>query len=180
MNRWRIDKGLIHVYTGAGKGKTTAALGLALRALGWGARVCVVQFIKGYADIGEARFAGAFGERFVLRQFASDNARVISEHDVRARRREAHDAMEFAEGAVGGGEYDVVILDEINNALHYGLLDMSRVLAMLKNRPKRVEVVLTGRNAPPDIIEAADYVTEMRPVKHPHKRGVNAREGVDY
>ena len=180
MSGWKIKNGLVHVYTGGGKGKTTAALGVALRALGWGARVCVVQFIKGYDNIGEAHFAHSFGDRFVLKQFASDSARSIGEKDVKARREEVQAAMAFAEDVVASGKYDVVILDEINNALHYGLVEVGRAVALMEGKPADLELILTGRNAPPEIVEAADYVTEMRLVKHPLEKGVPAREGVDY
>ncbi|MGB9619762.1 MAG: cob(I)yrinic acid a,c-diamide adenosyltransferase, partial [Armatimonadota bacterium] len=105
---------MVHVYTGAGKGKTTAALGTALRALGWGIRVCVVQFIKGYAQIGEARFAEELGERLVLKQFAHDSTRQIDETKLRERRKAAQEALAFAEQVVSSGEYGLVILDEIN------------------------------------------------------------------
>ena len=180
MGDWKSKNGLVHVYTGGGKGKTTAALGVALRALGWGARVCVVQFIKGYDNIGEAHFAESFGDRFVLKQFASDSARSIDEKDVKARREEAQAAMAFAEDVVRGGGYDVVILAEINNALHYGLIEVGRAVVLVEGKPQNVELILTGRNAPREIVEAAHYVTEMQLVKHPYQKGVPAREGVDY
>ncbi len=176
----KIERGLVHVYTGDGKGKTTAALGLAFRALGWGARVCMVQFIKGYPDIGEAHLAEDLGDRFVLRQFAVDPTRDIDEAEVKRRREQAEAAMEFAQQVVSGGEFDVVILDEINNACHYGLVDATQVVSMIHSRPANVELVLTGRNAPDAIIEQADYVTEFKLVKHPHQRGIQARRGIDY
>jgi cob(I)alamin adenosyltransferase len=179
-NDQKPQDGLVHVYTGAGKGKTTAALGVALRALGWGIRVCVVQFIKGYAEIGEARFANGLGDRLVLRQFAVDTTRQIDEAKLWERREAAAAAMEFAEEVVSGGQYGLVILDEINNALHYGLIDTDRVLALIANKPAHVELILTGRNAPKPIIDAADYVTEMELVKHPFQKGVRARKGIDY
>jgi cob(I)alamin adenosyltransferase len=174
------QRGLIHVYTGAGKGKTTAALGVAMRALGWGFRVCVVQFIKGYAQIGEARFAQELGDRLVLKQFAVDPTRHIDEAKLRERQEAAAAAMEFAEQTVAGGQYGLVILDEINNALHYGLIDTDRVLALIASKPHHVELILTGRNAPKPIIDAADYVTEMKLVKHPFEKGVAARKGIDF
>jgi len=180
MGEFRLSTAMVHVYTGDGKGKTTAALGVALRALGWGARVCVVQFIKGYPDIGEARFAQAFADRFTLRQFALDLSRNISEAEVRKRREAVAEAMSFAESTVTGGAFDLVILDEINNALHYGLVDCARVLALIEAKPAHVELILTGRGAPPEIIEAADYATEMRPIKHPFEASIPAREGIDY
>lgn len=180
MNVLNIGHGLVHVYTGDGKGKTTAALGIALRVLGWGGRVCVVQFIKGYADIGEARFAADSGGRFELRQFARDATRAIGEQDVLQRRDEARAALEFAARAVESGEYDLVILDEVNNALHYNLIDTADVISLIERRPPRTELVLTGRNAPDAIVQMADYVTSMTAVKHPYQQNRPARRGIDY
>lgn len=180
MGERLLRQGLVHVYTGDGKGKTSTALGLAFRALGWGARVCMIQFIKGYADIGEARIAREFEDRFVLKQFALDLSRAIGEAKVLERKRSAEEAMAWAEEAVRAGDHDLVILDEINNALHYGLIDARRVLEMISAKPSHVEIVLTGRGAPPAIIEAADYVTELRMVKHPFEKGIPARKGIDY
>ena len=174
------QKGLIHVYTGDGKGKTTAALGVALRAMGWGARVCMVQFIKGYPEIGEARFARESGGRFVLEQFAVDPSRGIDEAKVLTRSAAVDQAMAYAEQAVSSGDYGLVILDEINNALHFGLVNLRRVLALIESKPSSVELILTGRDAPPEIIAAADYVTEMNLVRHPYQKGVGARKGIDY
>ena len=173
-------KGMVHVYTGDGKGKTTAALGAALRAMGWGARVCMVQFIKGYPKIGEAMFAAQFTAQFALRQFASDTSRDIDEAKAAQRREAAQAALACAQEVVSSGSYDLVILDEINNALHLGLVDKTRVLDMMRDRPTNVEIILTGRNAPREIIDAADYVTEMRAVKHPFEQGLGARQGIDY
>lgn len=180
MSSQGIDKGLVHVYTGGGKGKTTAALGAALRALGWGGKVCMVQFIKGYGEIGEAKFARGSSERFVLRQFAIDVSRNIDEQKVSERREAAGAAMAYAAQVVQGGEYDLVILDEINNACHYGLIEVSQVLKLIQTKPANVELILTGQNAPSQIIEAADYVTEMRSIKHPYDSGIQARKLIDY
>lgn len=175
-----IAKGLVHVYTGDGKGKTTAALGLALRALGWGGRVVMIQFIKGYADIGEARFASGTNGQFELVQFAVDETRFIGEDDLPARKEAAAQAMDSAKAAVTGGNFDVVILDEVNNAVHYKLVDVEEVLSLIAAKPAHVELVLTGRCAPQSIVDAADYVTEMRHVKHPYENGVQARRCIDY
>lgn len=180
MDKRLIQKGMVHVYTGNGKGKTTAALGLALRALGWGARVCDIQFLKGYPEIGEAKIVENFPDRFVLKQFVQDASRSIDEAKVLERVRATNEAMDYAEKIVSGGEFDVVILDEINNALHYGLVDEARVLKMIESKPVHVELILTGRGAPSRIIDAADYVTEMVLVKHPFQKGIKARRGIDY
>lgn len=180
MSGHLIENGLVSVYTGPGRGKTTAALGLALRVLGWGGRVCVVQFIKGYSEIGEARFAEQSSGRFELRQFAADSTPSIRQDDVLKRREAADEALSYAESAVIGGQYDLIILDEINGALHYGLVSLPRVLKLVANKPCHVELVLTGREAPKELIEAADYATEMKSIKHPFENGIVARRGVDY
>lgn len=180
MGGLRIKKSMVHVYTGDGKGKTTAALGLALRVIGWGGRVSVIQFIKGYPDIGEAFFAGICPQCFELRQFAHDDSPGIKECDVRARVAEARAALDCARETISRGNYDLVVLDEINNALHYGLVSTREVLDMLAARPAHVEVVLTGRNAPQEILEAADYVTVMTGARHPLDRGIGSRKGIDY
>ena len=180
MARAPLDQGLVHVYTGDGKGKTTAALGMALRALGWGLRVCFIQFIKGYSNIGEMKIAPSFEGQFEIRQFAIDLSRSIDEAKILARREAAEEAMRFAESMVASGEFDLVVLDEINVAIHYGLIDIKRVLALISSKPKQVELVLTGRNAKREIIDAADYATEVRKLKHPYDKGIPARKGIDY
>ncbi len=172
--------GYIQVYTGHGKGKTTAALGLALRALGWGLKVMMVQFIKGYKNVGEIRFSELYPESFTVRQFALDLERDIDEKKVLSRKREADEAMKFAEEAVRSGAYDLVILDELNVAVHYGLIGVERVIRLVQDKPAHVELVITGRNAPDELVQASDYATEMRLVRHPFQKGVEARPGVDY
>ncbi|MCE5315521.1 MAG: cob(I)yrinic acid a,c-diamide adenosyltransferase [Armatimonadota bacterium] len=172
--------GLVHVYTGSGKGKTTAALGTALRAAGWNMRVCVIQFIKGYSDTGEARFAREHPNILALKQFAIDLSRDIDAQKIERRQSEVEAAMTYAEEAVSSGDYDLVILDEINNAIHRGLVDVSRVLSLIQAKPSELEFILTGRDADQKIIDAADYVTDMRLVKHPYQHGAQARRGVDY
>lgn len=175
-----IEHGMVHVYTGDGKGKTTVALGLALRALGWGLRVMMVQFVKGYKEIGEIKYAEQSGGRFDIKQFALDTKRGINESEVRSRRQEAERAVAFAEDTIKSGEYDLVILDELSVALHYGLVDIKRVLRLIREKPSSVELVITGRNAPEELVEVADYVTEMRLIRHPYQKNVQARPGVDY
>jgi cob(I)alamin adenosyltransferase len=179
-NPFKTNKGLVHVYTGDGKGKTTVALGLALRAIGWGGRVCMVQFIKGYSNIGEAGFAEASDGRFVLKQFAIDASRSIDEKKVAERKLASDEAMAYAEQVIDSEEFDIVILDEINNAMHFDLIDIKRVLKLIAARPEHVELVLTGRNAPESIVNAADYVTRLEMVKHPYESNIPARAGIDY
>jgi cob(I)alamin adenosyltransferase len=176
----RIDQGLIHIYTGDGKGKTTAALGLAFRALGWGLRVAFIQFIKGYADIGEMKLCEVFGDRMIIRQFAIDVERNIDAEKVIARRAEAEAAMQFAEMIVHEGSFDIVVLDELCVAVAYDLLPVDRVINLMRNKPEHVELVITGRGAKPEMVAEADYVTEMILIKHPYQHGQSARCGIDY
>ncbi|MCE5322586.1 cob(I)yrinic acid a,c-diamide adenosyltransferase [bacterium] len=180
MKEVKNQRGLVHVYTGEGKGKTTAALGIALRAAGWGLKVCIIQFIKGYSDIGEAVFARQFPDKLTLKQFAADSSRCIDKQKVSKRKRETENAMAYAEEIVSNDAFDLVILDEINNAAHCNLIGVSRILRLIANKPEHLELILTGRNAAPEVIEAADYVTEMKQIKHPFERGIQARKGIDY
>lgn len=173
-----MERGLVQVYTGNGKGKTSAAFGLALRAIGRGLRVYVIQFIKGGFDYGELYVVDrlpnltlkAFGRgRFITKKPAGKEDVELAEK-----------ALALAEETVKSGEYDIVILDEINVALNLKLIGLRKVLELIKNKPKHVELVLTGRYAPDEIIEVADLVTEMREVKHPFNKGYQARKGIEY
>jgi len=156
-------------------------LGLACRALGAGLRVCFVQFIKGAVPSAESNIAPLFGDSFVLRAFARRSSPVIfGGQPTDEDRRAASQAWDFAAAAITSGDFDIVVLDEINNALHLGLLDLERVLDLLRRRPSHVEVVCTGRNAPPALLEAADLVTEMRSLRHPYDTGIQARKGIEY
>ncbi len=172
-------RGLIIVHTGKGKGKSTAAWGLALRAMGHGKRVGVVQFVKGAWETGERnvfedRFADLCTIKALGRGFSWES------QDIEADTQAASEAWAAACTMLGDGKTDVVICDEINIALRYGQLDVEAVVAGLKGRHPGQHVVLTGRNAPEALIEAADLVTEMTLIKHPFRSGVKAQEGVEY
>ena len=180
MTRPRIKQGLVQVFTGDGKGKTSAALGIALRAIGWGLRVCIVEFIKGYEATGEIKIAERFAGQYEIRQFATDPTCYIDEAKAQQRKIECEAAMAYAEEVVKSEEFDVVILDEINNAMGYSLIEVARVLELIRERPPHVELILTGRRAPQSIVDAADLVTEMRLIKHPFEKGIPARRGLDY
>ena len=174
-------KGLIIVYTGPGKGKTTAALGTALRAVGQGLKVLMVQFIKGSWHYGELEVGRLLGEeQFKIlpmgRGFVKLGAEKPQPEDIRL----AQEAWEFARDNILGGQYDLVILDEINYVISYKMLDPAAVVEALKRKPEPVHVILTGRNAHPSLVELADLVTEMREVKHPYQRGVSAQKGIEY
>ncbi|MHA1595034.1 MAG: cob(I)yrinic acid a,c-diamide adenosyltransferase [Candidatus Baldrarchaeia archaeon] len=177
-DRPRLKQGLIQVYTGDGKGKTTAALGLAMRAVGHGLKVIMVQFMKGRFNYGELKVA-KYLPNFEIVSFGTPD--FVDPSNIRdVDREEARKAMDFAKRVIESGDYDVVILDEINVAMDFGLVDVNEVINMLKNKPRHVEVVLTGRYAPREILEMADLVTIMRNVKHPYERGIIARRGIDF
>jgi cob(I)alamin adenosyltransferase len=174
-------KGLIIIHTGPGKGKTTAALGTAMRAAGQGLKVLMVQFIKGSWHYGELEAAKRFGEdsfRIVPmgRGFVKIGAEKPDPEDVRL----VEEAWRFAAEKIQSREYDMVILDEINYAISYKMLDVTKVVEALKRKPEMVHVILTGRNAHPELVAMADLVTEMREIKHPYQQGIQAQRGIEY
>ena len=174
----KLERGLVQVYTGNGKGKTSAAFGLALRAVGRGLRVFMIQFIKGGFDYGELYVVDKL-PNLTLKAFG--RGKFVTEKPPGKEDIElAGQALALAEETIKGGRYDVVILDEVNVALSLKLISLEKVLRLIKEKPKHVELVLTGRDAPEEIIEAADLVTEMREIKHPYKKGLPARKGIEY
>ena len=175
-----IRKGLIIVHTGAGKGKTTAAMGTALRAVGNGLKVLMLQFLKGSWHYGELDAVKAFGENFVMKQMGRGFVKVGGAETDPEDVKMVGEAWAEAEAAIRSGQWDLIILDEINYAIGYGMLDPAKVVAALKEKPEAVHVILTGRNAHPTIIELADTVTEMKQVKHAYERGVMAQRGIEY
>jgi cob(I)alamin adenosyltransferase len=175
-----VRRGLIIVNTGPGKGKTTAAMGTALRAVGNGMRVLMLQFIKGSWHYGELDAAKAFGGKFVMKQMGRGFVKVGAEKPDPEDVRMVEDAWLEGARAIQSGEWDLVILDEINYAISYGMLDPAKVAEGLKQKPEMVHVILTGRNAHPTIVEIADTVTEMRQVKHAYEKGVLAQRGIEY
>jgi cob(I)alamin adenosyltransferase len=176
-----IRKGLIIVHTGPGKGKTTAALGTALRAVGQGLKVLMVQFLKGSWHYGELDAAQMLGEdRFKILPMGRGFVKVGTEKPDPEDVRLVEEAWKFAAEQIASGEYDVVILDEINYAISYKMLDPALVAEALRRKPEMLHVILTGRNAHPSLVELADLVTEMREVKHPYQKGVAAQRGIEY
>lgn len=173
-------RGLLIVFTGNGKGKTSAALGSALRAVGQGFKVLMIQFIKGSWHYGELDAAGMLGDAFEIRPMGRGFVKVGTEkpdpEDVRA----AEEAWTLAVQAMQSDRYDMLILDEINYAIRYGLLPIEHVLRDLAARPPRLHVICTGRNAHPDLIEAADLVSEIKEIKHPYQKGILAQRGIEY
>jgi cob(I)alamin adenosyltransferase len=175
-----VRRGLIIVNTGPGKGKTTAAMGTALRAVGQGLRVLMLQFLKGSWHYGELDAVEAFGDKFVMKQMGRGFVKVGGTEPDPEDVRLVEEAWAEAEQAILSGQWDLVILDEINYAISYKMLDAAKVVEALKKKPEMVHVILTGRNAHPTIIELADTVTEMRQVKHAYEKGVMAQRGIEY
>lgn len=173
-----MNKGLIIVHTGNGKGKTTAALGLALRAAGHGMKVLILQFIKG---------AWSYGELSALERFPEVKIQALgtgftwAKESLDEDRELARYGWELAATEIRRGDYDIVVLDELNYVLAYGLLPLEPVLDALKDRPRNVHVVVTGRNASEELIRMADLVTEMRQIKHPYQdQGIKAQQGIEF
>ncbi len=174
-----LNQGLVSIFTGDGKGKTTAAIGTAVRAAGHGLRVFIVFFMKGEDYVhGEVNAlselanvtTASFGQKGWV-----DKANIKPEH-----REQAGSALAAASEAVKSGNYDLVILDEITIAINYGLISLDEVVKLISNKPQGVELILTGRSADPRLIQVADLVTEMVMIKHPYTRGVKARPGIEY
>jgi len=170
-----MNKGYIQVYTGNGKGKTTAALGLSVRAICAGKKVFFAQFVKGmrYSELDLVKYL----PNLTIKQFGRDC--FIYNEPTAEDIKVAEEGLKECEDVLASGEYDLVVLDEINIALYYKLFSLDRVIKMLDNRDERTEVVLTGRYAPQELIDKADLVTEMREMKHYYNKGVPAREGIE-
>jgi len=173
-------RGLVLINTGPGKGKTTAAMGTALRAVGNGMKVLMLQFLKGSWHYGELDAVKAFGDSFVLKQMGRGFVKIGGAETDPEDLKMVEAAWDEAREAILSGEWDMVVLDEINYAIGYGMLDPAKVVETLKARPEMVHVILTGRNAHASLIEIADTVTEMRQVKHAYENGILAQRGIEY
>ncbi len=179
-------KGLITVFTGDGKGKTSAALGCAMRALGHGWKVLVIQFFKGDWPVvyGELELAKRLHPQFEVLQLGRGFVKIMGDKKPFAEHLEAaKQAFQLTREKVFSGQYDLIILDEINYALGYldfKLIELEDVLELLRTKPPQLHLILTGRNAHPRVVELADLVTEMREVKHPMKKGIPAQQGIDF
>ncbi len=173
-----VKKGLLIVNTGDGKGKTTSALGTMLRAWGQGLRVCVVQFIKAETGAwGEVKAAQKLG----IEWHALGDGFTWQSHDMEQTRSRALEAWYLAQEKITGGQYDLIVLDEFTYPLSFGWLDAAEVIAWLEaNKPAMLHLIITGRNAPEPLIDAADLVTEMREVKHPFRAAVRAQKGIEF
>ncbi len=192
------ELGLVQVYTGNGKGKTTAALGLAFRAVGHGFRVHIIQFMKGRGYAGELISADRLAPELTISQFGRNCSisteiqrgykkctgcgdcfikdRGINAEDIRMSENALDEARDFLKNK----KCDILILDEIGNAFRYDLVKTDTIMDLIKIKPKDIELILTGRGMPPEICDAADLVTEMREIKHPYKSGISSRRGIEY
>src|SRR5574337_2183826 len=175
-----MGNGLIIVNTGDGKGKTTAALGLGLRAVGHGMKVLMLQFFKGPWLTGELCAVKRLEPDFKIIQLGQGFIKTRKEEHSEATVENARVSWDYAKQEIFSDLYDIIILDEINNMIAHGLLSVEDVISVLKERPKRLNVILTGRNAHDKIIELADMVTEMQEIKHPYKKGVKAQKGIEF
>ena len=169
-------KGYVHVYTGNGKGKTTAAIGLAIRAAGAGMRVYIAQFVKGM-HYSELDALDRYTDRITLKQYGRDCfiEKEPEEADIQAARQ----GLEEVKGILASGDYQMVILDEANIATLYNLFSPDELIEVIRSKPESVELVITGRNADPKVVALADLVTEMKEIKHYYNRGVQARPGIE-
>jgi cob(I)alamin adenosyltransferase len=179
--RKNLRTGLIHVYTGDGKGKSTAALGQVLRALGHGLKAYIVQFLKGKDSFsGEIGSLSQFHDNVKLIRYYQVHPIFAPEVNVDQLSASVSEALSEAQEAMVSGKYDIVVLDEINNAVAEGFVDIKTVTEFMASKPEAVELILTGRSAAQEIMDLADYVTEMRCVKHPFQRGIPARRGIEF
>ncbi|MBI5057125.1 MAG: cob(I)yrinic acid a,c-diamide adenosyltransferase [Nitrospirae bacterium] len=175
-----MSKGLIHVYTGDGKGKTTAAFGLAIRAAGHGKKVLILQFLKSRTkDAGERAIAKKSGIKVV--KFKGQTTPLFDPTVKRSElKRHIQEALAFTGEQIKSGEYDLIILDEFNNLFRDRYADTEDIYKLTEEQPRGLELVFTGRGAPKELIEIADYVTEMRMIKHPAVNGLKARKGIEF
>lgn len=175
------DQGLTIVYTGKGKGKTTAALGIVLRATGYDKKICMIQFIKGSWHYGEMNSSKRLQPGFEMVAIGKGFVGIIDDKSPLEDHQEiANEAIKVSNTKIQSGDYDIVILDEVNYAINLGLVKLEDVLNLIKSKPSTLDLVLTGNYAKDEIIELADLVTEMKEIKHPYQQGKKAKKGIDF
>ena len=175
------QKGLVIVYTGGGKGKTSAALGLVLRAVGYNHKVCMVQFVKGSWHYGELDSAKRLAPEFEMITAGKGFVGILDDKSPREEHvKAANDTLVISREKIMSGKFDVVLLDEINYAIQLELLKLDDVIDLIKSKPAELDLVLTGNHAAKEVIELADLVTEMKEIKHPFKSGLKAKKGIDF
>ncbi|MGQ0772799.1 MAG: cob(I)yrinic acid a,c-diamide adenosyltransferase [Nitrososphaerota archaeon] len=175
------ENGLVIVYTGKGKGKTTAALGMVLRAVGHNHKICMIQFIKGSWHYGEMSSSKRLEPEFELIAVGKGFVGILDDKTPKdVHQKIAQEAIQISKEKILSEKYDIVILDEINYAINLGLIEMRQVLDLIKNKPQKISLVLTGNHVRQEIIDVADLVTEMKEIKHPFQRGIRAKKGIDF
>ncbi len=181
MAEKNTDKGLTIVYTGNGKGKTTAALGMCVRAAGYRKKIKILQFIKGSWKYGELEGIKLLKDFVDMEQVGEGFVGIVDDNkEFAVHQKAAREGLEHARQVIHSGEYDIVILDELNIAVDLGLVDADDMLELVKSKPEALHLVITGRNARPELIEIADLVTEMKEIKHPYQKGVLAQRAIDW
>ncbi|MEA1986802.1 MAG: cob(I)yrinic acid a,c-diamide adenosyltransferase [Candidatus Marinimicrobia bacterium] len=176
----KTENGLVIIFTGNGKGKTTASLGTAFRSLGYGWNVCIVQFIKGDWNYGEMD-AVKLVPNIELHQMGRGFCKIMGDNiPEEEHRKSAEFALEFATEKMNSNKYELMILDEVFVAISTGILSEKKVIEFIKQKPKEVNLILTGRDATKKIIEIADLVSEMKEIKHPYQKGILAKKGIDF
>ena len=173
-------QGLLIVHTGNGKGKTTAALGLAVRAWGQGLKILILQFIKGNWKYGELKALEKFAPNLMIEQAGEGFVKQAEGEEKSKHIEVAQNTFWRAKKEVVSAEWDMIILDELNYAVKFGLIEKEAVLELVKTKPENLHLVITGRDEIPELIEVADLVTEMKEVKHPYKKGIKAQRGVEF
>lgn len=176
-----MQNGLVIVYTGNGKGKTTAALGMALRAVGYNKKICMIQFIKGSWHYGEMDSSKRLEPEFEMTAIGKGFVGIIDDHSPKSDHDMiAQEAIRISREKIMSNMYDLVILDEINYAVNLDMVKLEQVLDLIRSRPKNLDLVLTGNYAKKEVIDMADLVTEMKEIKHPYKAGIKAKQGIDF
>ena len=176
-----MDKGLVIVYTGKGKGKTTSALGIALRAVGYGKKITMIQFIKGSWHYGEMDSSKRLEPEFEMIAVGKGFVGILDDKSTKEEHETvANEALKISKEKINSGNYEIVILDEINYAVNLNLIKIEDVISLIKSKPEKVDMILTGNHARPELIEIADLVTEMKEIKHPFQKGIKAKKGIDF
>ena len=176
-----MEKGLVIVYTGRGKGKTTSALGIVMRAVGYGKKIGMIQFIKGSWHYGEMDSSKRLEPEFEMIAVGKGFVGILDDKSTKEEHENvANEALKICNEKINSGKYDIMILDEINYAVNLNLIKIEDVLSLIKSKPENVDLILTGNYAKPELIEIADLVTEMREIKHPFQRGIKAKKGIDF
>ena len=176
-----MEKGLVIVYTGKGKGKTTSALGIVLRAVGYGKKIAMIQFIKGSWHYGEMDSSKRLEPEFEMIAVGKGFVGILDDKSTKEEHENvANEALKISKEKMISGDYDIIILDEVNYAVNLNLVKIEEILSLIKSKPDNIDLILTGNYAKRELIEIADLVTEMKEIKHPFQKGIKAKKGIDF